>query len=101
HQVDMAAVEQRLDAGDDGVVGDDIGEVVVARAGILQHQQVDIDLDALLGEVLVRVDADAAGQDKVAHEHAIGASSGLDIVGDGHLFSEQVNDRHAGAGAPL
>src|SRR6185369_10195838 len=83
HQVDVAAVEQRLDAGDDGVVGDNVGEVVVARAGILQHQQVDIDLDALLGQVLVRVDADAAGQDEVAHEHAIGAAAGLDIVGDG------------------
>src|SRR5258706_7369866 len=100
-QVDVPAIEQRLNAGDDGVVGDDIGEVVVARTGILQHQQVDIDLDALLGQVLVRIDPDAAGQDEVAHEHAIGAPAGLDVVGDGHLFGQQVDDRHARADAPL
>src|SRR4029077_1422304 len=59
YQIDMLARRQPLDAAQDLVIGEDIGDVVVAFRRLGLHAHADVDAHALRAQLLMGIDADA------------------------------------------
>src|SRR5215469_4967028 len=73
-EIDVSRFSDRLDAGDDGLIVDGLGEVVTARDRLID-KELGIDAHPPAQPFLARIDADAARHDEIADENAIALSA--------------------------
>src|SRR5713226_1398074 len=76
-QLDMTLGDNRFDAADNRLVVEHLSEVLAGKRARIDHVELDVDAYALPALPLMLVNADAAGELKVAYSYAIARTARL------------------------